>query len=64
MIEGEPGEGARRRRRSNMFSTSTPQYLLYWKHYDSANIYRAPSTTVVLRWLSGAGTSQEVWSLI
>ena len=29
-----------------------------------AKIDRAPSTTVVLSWLSGAGTSQEVWSLI
>ena len=29
-----------------------------------AKIDGAPSTTVVSRWLSGAGTSQEVWSLI
>ena len=29
-----------------------------------AKIDRASSTTVVLSWLSGAGTSQEVWSLI
>ena len=29
-----------------------------------AKIDRAPSTTVVLSWLSVAGTSQEVWSLI
>ena len=28
-----------------------------------AKIDRAPSTTVVLSWLSGAGTSQEVQSL-
>ena len=29
-----------------------------------AKIDRASSITVVLSWLSGAGTSQEVWSLI
>ena len=29
-----------------------------------AKIDRAPSTKVVWSWLSGAGTSQEVWSLI
>ena len=29
-----------------------------------AKIDRESSTTVVLSWLSGAGTSQEVWSLI
>ena len=29
-----------------------------------AKIDRAPSTTVVLSWLRGAGTSQEVLSLI
>ena len=31
---------------------------------SESKIDRAPSTTVVLSWLSSAGTSQEVWSLI
>ena len=33
------------------------------KHKESSPLDRAPSTTVVLNWLNGAGTSQEVWSL-